>query len=132
MIHFEIEVSLWISNCIYFASKYLVEVSELGDLAPQVLHDLLVVSEALSGVLAPAFNDGGAESQALEVVLVQVAIVVNVWKAERKLSPRDKNSRGGRREKFIPSERQNKCLTFARVRRAFYRVAPKKMSKGVQ
>jgi hypothetical protein len=63
---------------IYFASKYLVEVSELCDLAPQVLHDLLVVSEALSGVLAPAFDDGGAESQALEVILVQVAIVVNV------------------------------------------------------
>jgi hypothetical protein len=84
---------------VYFASKYLVEVSELSDLAPQVLHDLLVVSEALSGVLAPAFNDGGAESQALEVILVQVAIVVNVCgkQSERAmLTPKSFwNSRGG-------------------------------------
>jgi len=62
---------------------YLVEVSELSDLAPQVLHDLLVVSEALGGVLATGLKDGGAEGKAFKVVLVQVSIVVNVCEKQR-------------------------------------------------
>lgn len=56
----------------------LVEVGDLGDLRPQVLHDLLVVLESLLGELTAALQDGGPHSQALEVILVQVAIVVNV------------------------------------------------------
>lgn len=110
---------------VYFASKYLVEVSELSDLAPQVLHDLLVVSETLSGVLAPAFNDGGAEGQALEVVLVQVAIVVNVCGESRESGVTLRVPRavaysrgGGVKNSFSFSlfpKGKNKCLTLYKL-----------------
>lgn len=57
---------------------YLVEVSKLSNLVPEVLHDGLVLAVSLSAELTTAFNQGVPQSQALEVVLVEVAIVVDV------------------------------------------------------
>lgn len=57
---------------------YLVEVSELGDLVPEVPHDLLVVGIGIGAEFATALNQGVPDGKALEVVLVQEAIVVNV------------------------------------------------------
>lgn len=56
----------------------LVEVGKIGNLVPQVPHDLLVLLEL--GVLpfSLSFDDGVADGQALEVVPVQDAVVVNV------------------------------------------------------
>jgi len=56
----------------------LVEVSQLGDLVPQVLHDFLVLLELGIIPFALALNDGVADGQAFEVVPVQDAVVVNV------------------------------------------------------
>merc|ERR1712110_118690 len=49
----------------------LVEVSQIGNLVPQVSHDLLVFLEC-------GFNDGVANGQAFEIVLIQETIVVDV------------------------------------------------------
>ena len=57
---------------------YLVEISQFSDLVPQVSHDLLVLLEGGVVPLAFALNDGVANGQAFEVVLVQEAVVVNV------------------------------------------------------
>ena len=57
---------------------YLVEVSQLGDLVPQVGHDLLVLLVPVFAPLALALNDGVPHGEALEVVLVEEAVVVNV------------------------------------------------------
>ena len=59
--------------------SYLVEVSKLGNLSPEISHDLLVVGIGSIIPVATALNQGVAESQADKVVLVQVAVVVNVW-----------------------------------------------------
>jgi len=56
----------------------LVEISQFSDLVPQVSHDLLVLLEGGVVPLAFALNDGVANGQAFEVVLVQEAVVVNV------------------------------------------------------
>jgi len=56
----------------------LVEVSELGNLLPQVAHDSLVLAEGFHAEFAVALDQGGADSQALKVVLVKETIVVNV------------------------------------------------------
>merc|ERR1712001_178610 len=56
----------------------LVEISQFSDLVPQVSHDLLVLLEGGIVPLALALDDGVANSQAFEVVLVQEAVVVNV------------------------------------------------------
>lgn len=57
---------------------YLVEVSELGDLVPEVPHDLLVVGVGIGAEFATALDQGVPDGKALEVVLIQEAIVVNV------------------------------------------------------
>ena len=57
---------------------YLVEVCELCDLVPEVCHDLLVLGELGVVPLALALDDGVAHGQALEVVLVQEPVVVDV------------------------------------------------------
>ena len=57
---------------------YLVEVCELCDLVPEVCHDLLVLGELGVVPLALALDDGVAHGQALEVVLVQEAVVIDV------------------------------------------------------
>ena len=62
---------------------HLVEVGELGDLVPEVAHDLGV--GGVGGVLelAAPLDEGGAEGEAHEVILVQVAVVVDVWSTVR-------------------------------------------------
>jgi hypothetical protein len=56
----------------------LVEVSQISDLVPQVLHDLLVLLELGVIPFAFAFDDCVANGQTFEVVLVQETVVVNV------------------------------------------------------
>jgi len=56
----------------------LVEVSQSCDFVPEVGHDLLVLGVVLVAEVATALDEAVAEGEALEVVLVQVAIVVNV------------------------------------------------------
>jgi len=56
----------------------LVEVSQVCDLVPQVLHDVLVLLEAGLIPLAFSLDDCVANGQTFEVVLVQEAVVVNV------------------------------------------------------
>ena len=63
---------------IYGLSLYLVKVCELCDLVPQVGHDLLVLGELGVVPLALALDDGVPDGEALEVVLVQEAVVVDV------------------------------------------------------
>jgi len=64
----------------FFSTDFavLVEISQLCDLVPQVSHDLLVLLESGLIPVTFAFNDGVANGQAFEVVLVQETIVVNV------------------------------------------------------
>ena len=57
---------------------YLVEVSQIGNLVPQVSHDLLVFLECGFIPVAFAFNDGVANGQAFEIVLIQETVVVDV------------------------------------------------------
>jgi len=56
----------------------LVEICQFGDLIPQVCHDLLVLLEDVLTPLSLGLDDGVADSQALEVVLVQEPVVVDV------------------------------------------------------
>lgn len=56
----------------------LVEVSKFSNFSPEVGHDLLVFLEDILAPLSLGLNDGVANGQALEVVLVQEAVVVNV------------------------------------------------------
>jgi len=56
----------------------LVEISELSNLVPEIGHDLLVGSEGLGGELAVSLDQGDADGKAIEVVLVEEAIVVDV------------------------------------------------------
>ena len=56
----------------------LVEICQLGNLIPQVGHDLLVLLEDVLAPLALGLDDSVADSQALEVVLVQEPVVVDV------------------------------------------------------
>jgi len=64
----------------FFSTHFavLVEISQLCDLVPQVSHDLLVLLESGLVPVTFAFDDGVANGQAFEVVLVQETIVVNV------------------------------------------------------
>ena len=57
---------------------YLVEVGKIGNLVPQVPHHLLVLLELGVFPFSLSFDDGVADGQALEVVPVQDAVVVNV------------------------------------------------------
>merc|ERR1712088_901962 len=75
------------SFCGFFDSLYelisrnlsiLVQVSQIGNLVPQVSHDLLVFLECGFIPVAFAFNDGVANGQAFEIVLIQETIVVDV------------------------------------------------------
>lgn len=56
----------------------LIEIGKGGDLIPQSLHDgpVLIQASWVDGALA--FDDGGTKCHALEIVVVQEAIVVNV------------------------------------------------------
>lgn len=56
----------------------LIEIGKGRDLIPQSLHDGLVLVQAswVNGALA--LDDGGTQSHALEIVVVQEAIVVNI------------------------------------------------------
>ena len=56
----------------------LVEVREIGDLVPEVGHDLGVLLVGLLAPLALALDDRVLDGEALEVVLVQEAVVVDV------------------------------------------------------
>jgi len=56
----------------------LVEVSQIGDLVPQVLHDFLVLLELGVIPFTFSFDDCVANGQTFEVVLVQETVVVNV------------------------------------------------------
>jgi hypothetical protein len=56
----------------------LVEVGKIGDLVPEVLHDLLVLLEGGIVEVAFSFDDCVPDSQTFEVVLVQETVVVNV------------------------------------------------------
>jgi len=56
----------------------LVEVSQFGNLVPQVSHDLLVLLECAFIPVTFAFNDGVANGQAFEVVLIQRTVAVDV------------------------------------------------------
>ncbi len=56
----------------------LVEIRQLCDLVPQILHDLLVCLELRVVPLALGLDDRVPHRQALKVVLVQEAVVVDV------------------------------------------------------
>jgi len=56
----------------------LVEVSEISNLVPQVLHDFLVLLELGIIPFTFSFDDCVANGQTFEVVLVQETVVVNV------------------------------------------------------
>lgn len=62
------------------AETYLIEIGKGGDLIPERLHDELVFVQTGRVDFALAFDDGGTEGHALEIVVVQEAIVVNVCK----------------------------------------------------
>lgn len=64
--------------------SYLVEISKLSNLVPEVAHDLLVGGVSVLLELAAALDECVPQGQALEVVLVEVAIVVDVCKEKRK------------------------------------------------
>merc|ERR1712088_674411 len=66
--------------CEFISANFvvLVEVSQLGNLVPQVSHDLLVLLECAFIPVTFAFDDGVANSQAFEVILIQETVVVNV------------------------------------------------------
>ena len=57
---------------------HLVEVSQIGDLVPEVLHDFLVLLEDGLVPFTFAFDDCVANGQTFKVVLVQETVVVNV------------------------------------------------------
>merc|ERR1719309_419245 len=56
----------------------LVKVSKFCNLIPQVLHDLAVGFKSFSREFTLSLKDGVPHSQALEVILVEDSIVVNV------------------------------------------------------
>jgi len=56
----------------------LIEISEVGDLVPEVVHDGLVLGVVALIPHTTALDQGVAQGKALEVILVEVAIVVNV------------------------------------------------------
>jgi len=66
--------------CEFISANFvvLVEVSQIGNLVPQVSHDLLVFLECGFIPVAFAFNDGVANGQAFEIVLIQETVVVDV------------------------------------------------------
>ena len=81
------EISIGLAAAIVLDSKLelfncdlavLVEVSELSDLIPEVTHDFQVSGVGFVAEETASFNEGGAEGQAHEVILVKVAVVVNV------------------------------------------------------
>lgn len=74
--------------CVSAREPYLVEIGKGGDLIPERLHDELVFVQAGRVDLALALDDGGTESHALEIVVVQEAIVVNVCIGERERKKR--------------------------------------------
>lgn len=63
---------------------YLIEIGKGGDLVPQSLHDGAVLIQAswVDGSLA--LDDGGTQSHALEVIVVQEAVVVKIWNRKKK------------------------------------------------
>ena len=73
----DIRLQWWHISTIYI-TLYLVEICQLSNLVPQVSHDLLVLLESGIVPLTLALNDGVANGQAFEVVLVQGAVAVNV------------------------------------------------------
>lgn len=56
----------------------LIEIGKGGDLVPQSLHDGAVLIQASWVDGALALDDGGTQSHALEVIVVQEAVVVNI------------------------------------------------------
>ena len=58
--------------------RNLVEVRELRDLLPEAEHDVLVLGEAGGAAVALALEHARAQRQAVEVVRVQVAVVVDI------------------------------------------------------
>lgn len=66
--------------------SYLIEIGKGGDLIPQGLHDGSVLCQASLVDVALALDNGGTQSHALEVVVVQEAIVVQICRGEEKLS----------------------------------------------
>lgn len=59
---------------------YLIEIGKGRNLIPQRLHDGPVFVQACWVDGALALHDGGTQSHALEVVVIQEAIVVNIWR----------------------------------------------------
>lgn len=88
---FQLEFELVFYDSLYFLRRtlstlksYLVEISKLSNLVPEVAHDLLVAGVSVLLELAAALDECVPQSQALEVVLVEVAIVVDVCKDKKK------------------------------------------------
>jgi len=70
-----------LDSCLEFINidfTVLVEISKEGDLVPQVIHNFAVGLEPGSREFTLSFKDGVPYSKALEVILVEDTIVVNV------------------------------------------------------
>lgn len=73
--------AVFLNSLLEFFNSYLavlVEVSELSNLIPEIVHDLGV--GGVGGIFehATSLDEGGAKGKADEVILVKVAIVINV------------------------------------------------------
>lgn len=82
-LHIEIRNEIWIvilgsvgSNDLYIG--YLVEICQIGDFVPEVGHDFCVLLVGGVDPVTLALDDGVPDGQALEVVLVEEAVVVDV------------------------------------------------------
>ena len=63
----------------HISITYLIEVCKISDFIPKVLHDLSVLFVFFLCEVALAFDHGGSHRQTLKVILIQVAIVVDIW-----------------------------------------------------
>lgn len=63
-------------------STNLVEVGQLGDLLPQAAHDVLVLGQLARIAVAATLDHARPHRHAVEVLLVQLAIVIDVCERE--------------------------------------------------